>query len=57
MTEGKHAARLRATIDGGERHLMVASLCYNDVFVNTDGGWLFSERLLNVDCVDERALA
>jgi hypothetical protein len=36
---------------------MVASLRYLDTFVNTDGAWLFSERLLYVDWVDKRALA
>jgi ketosteroid isomerase-like protein len=45
------------TVDGSKRHLMVASLRYNDTFVKTDGAWLFSERLLYVDWVDERALA
>ena len=40
-----------------QRHLMVASPRYNDTFVKTDGAWLFSERLLYVDWVDERALA
>jgi hypothetical protein len=45
------------TVDGSTRRLMVASLRYNDTFVKTDGTWLFSERLLYVDWVDERALA
>jgi len=45
------------TVDGGKRRLMVASLRYNDTFVKTDGAWLFAERLLYVDWVDERALA
>src|SRR6476661_7114595 len=45
------------TVDGSKRRLMVASLRYNDTFVKTDGAWLFSERLLHVDWVDERALA
>ena len=45
------------TIDGSKRHLMVASLRYNDTFVKTDGAWLFSERLLYVDWVDERVLS
>jgi hypothetical protein len=36
---------------------MVASLRYGDTFVKTDGVWLFSERLLYVDWVDERALS
>ena len=36
---------------------MVASLRYLDTFVKTDGVWLFSERLLYVDWVDERVLS
>ena len=45
------------TLEGGKRRLMVASLRYLDTFVKSDGGWLFAERLLYVDWVDERALA
>ena len=45
------------TIDGKKRRLMVASLRYYDTFVKNDGGWLFSERLLYVDWVDERPLS
>jgi hypothetical protein len=45
------------TVDGSNRRLMVASLRYLDTFVKTGGGWLFSERLLYVDWVDERALS
>ena len=45
------------TVDGGKRRLMVASLRYLDTFVKTDGAWLFSERRLYVDWVDERALS
>ena len=45
------------TVTGSKRRLMVASLRYLDTFVKTDGAWLFSERLLYVDWVDERALA
>jgi hypothetical protein len=45
------------TVDGGKRRLMIASLRYLDTFVKTDGAWLFSERLLYVDWVDERALS
>jgi SnoaL-like domain len=44
------------TVNGGKRSLMVASLRYNDRFVKMDGAWLFAERLLYVDWVDERAL-
>ena len=45
------------TVNGGTRRLMVASLRYLDTFVKTDGGWVFSERLLYVDWVDERVLS
>jgi hypothetical protein len=45
------------TVAGGNRRLMVASLRYNDTFAKLDGAWLFAERLLYVDWVDERALA
>jgi len=45
------------TIDGSIRRLMVASLRYLDTIVKTGGTWLFSERLLYVDWVDERALS
>ena len=45
------------TVDGSKRRLMVASLRYLDTFVKTDGAWLFSERRLYVDWVDERALS
>jgi hypothetical protein len=44
------------TVDGGKRRLMLASLRYYDTFVKMDGAWLFAERLLYVDWVDERAL-
>ena len=44
------------TVDGGERRLMVASLRYLDAFVKIDGRWLFGERLLYVDWMDERPL-
>ncbi len=45
------------TVDGGKRRLMVASLRYLDTFVKIDGGWLFSERRLYVDWMEERALS
>jgi hypothetical protein len=44
-------------VSDGKRRLMVASLRYGDTFVKTDGTWLFSERLLYVDWVDERPLS
>src|SRR5580704_11772759 len=46
-----------ATVDGGKRRLMVASLRYLDAFVKKDGAWLFAERLLYVDWLEERALS
>jgi ketosteroid isomerase-like protein len=45
------------TVDAGKRSLMVASLRYLDTFVKIGGGWLFAERLLYVDWVDERPLS
>jgi ketosteroid isomerase-like protein len=45
------------TIEGGKRRLMVASLRYLDTFVKIDGSWLFAERLLYVDWLEERALS
>jgi len=36
---------------------MLASLRYYDTFVKLDGVWMFAERLLYVDWVDERALS
>ena len=45
------------TVDGEKRRLMVASLRYLDTFVKLDGSWLFSERLLYVDWLEERALS
>jgi hypothetical protein len=44
------------TIDGGKRRLMIAALRYSDQFVKIDGAWLFAERLLYVDWIEERAL-
>ena len=45
------------TVDGDKRKLMVAALRYYDTFVKMDGSWLFAERLLYVDWIEERALA
>jgi hypothetical protein len=44
------------TVDSGNRRLMLASLRYLDTFVKWDGAWLFSERILYVDWLEERAL-
>jgi ketosteroid isomerase-like protein len=45
------------TIDGGKRRLMIAALRYADKFVKIDGAWLFAERLLYVDWIEERSLS
>jgi SnoaL-like domain len=45
------------TVDGEKRELMVAALRYYDTFVKLDGSWLFAERLLYVDWIEERPLS
>jgi hypothetical protein len=45
------------TVDGANRRLMIAALRYSDSFVKTNGEWLFAERLLYVDWIEERALS
>ena len=45
------------TVDGEKRRVMVAYLRYRDVFVKMDGTWLFAERLLYVDWLEERGLS
>ena len=61
LTEGRGTGETyclahHVTVKGANRRLMLASLRYNDTFVKLDGEWLFAERLLYVDWVDERAL-
>lgn len=45
------------TIDGEKRRLMIAALRYYDTFVKVNGEWLFAERLLYVDWIEERNLS
>jgi hypothetical protein len=45
------------TIEGGKRRLMIAALRYYDTFVKIDGAWLFAERRLYVDWIEERPLS
>jgi ketosteroid isomerase-like protein len=45
------------TIEGEKRQLMIAALRYNDTFAKVDGAWLFAERRLYVDWIEERALS
>jgi hypothetical protein len=44
------------TLDGDRRRLMIATLRYADTFAKVDGAWLFAERRLYVDWIEERAL-
>ena len=45
------------TIDGKNRRLMIAALRYMDTFVKMDGAWLFAERKLYVDWLEQRELS
>jgi hypothetical protein len=45
------------TIDGEKRRMMVAYLRYLDSFVKTDGEWLFAERRLYVDWIEQRGIS
>ena len=45
------------TVDGAKRRLMVAALRYYDTFVKMNGAWLFAERKLYVDWLEERVLS
>ena len=44
------------TVDGDKRRLMIASLRYLDTFVKAHGQWLFAERQLYVDWLEERGM-
>ena len=44
-------------VDGEKRRLMIAALRYYDTFVKVDDAWLFAERLLYVDWIEERILS
>ena len=45
------------TVEGEKRRLMLASLRYHDTFAKMDGAWLFAERLLCLDWLEERTLS
>ena len=45
------------TVSADKRTLMVASLRYLDTFVKARGRWLFAERLLYVDWLEQRAMS
>jgi hypothetical protein len=44
-------------IKNGNRRLMIAALRYTDTFVKMDGTWLFEERKLYVDWLEQRELS
>ena len=44
------------TVEDGKRRLMIAALRYADTFVKQGGAWLFAERQLYVDWLEERGL-
>jgi ketosteroid isomerase-like protein len=45
------------TVDDDHRRLMIATLRYHDTFAKVDGAWLFAERQLYVDWIEERTLS
>jgi len=45
------------TVAGEKRRLMIAALRYYDTFVKEDTEWLFAERLLHVDWIEDRVLS
>jgi ketosteroid isomerase-like protein len=45
------------TVDGEKRRLMIAALRYYDTFVKMDSTWMFAERLLYVDWLEERVMS
>ena len=44
-------------VDGEKRRMMVAYLRYLDTFAKIEGAWLFAERLLYVDWLEQRTLS
>jgi hypothetical protein len=45
------------TVGGAKRRLMIAALRYYDTLVKLGGAWLFAERKLYVDWIEERVLS
>jgi hypothetical protein len=45
------------TVAGEKRQLMIAALRYHDTFVKEDTEWLFAERLLYVEWIEDRVLS
>jgi len=45
------------TVEENQRRLMIATLRYHVTFAKVDGAWLFAERRLYVDWIEERTLS
>jgi hypothetical protein len=45
------------TVGGDKGQLMIAALRYYDTFAEMGGAWLFAERLLYVDWIEERVVS
>ncbi len=54
---GLHDGAHHLTVQSGTRRLMIAALRYDDTYVKRDGAWLFAERRLYVDWLEERSLS
>jgi hypothetical protein len=54
---GAYCLAHHVTGDGSKRHLMIAALRYHDTYVKKGEVWLYAERLLYVDWIENRALA
>jgi hypothetical protein len=44
-------------VEGTKRSLMIAALRYADTYVKQDGVWLYAERRLYVDWIEQRTLS
>ncbi|MCZ4244283.1 nuclear transport factor 2 family protein [Pedobacter punctiformis] len=42
------------TMEDGKQKLMIAAIRYHDTFVKQNGKWLFAERKLLVDWIENR---
>jgi len=45
------------TVEGQKRSLMIAMLRYGDTYVKQNGAWLYSERRLYVDWIEQRGIS
>ena len=56
-TGAAYCLAYHVSVDGDSRRLMVVSIRYLDTFAKVEGSWLFSERLLYVDWIEQRPLS